>query len=796
MSDWFKESDCSSSRQASERNAYRAIAQDGWNGHQNRCGNSAETASEHLPGLSIGEDNGGSNFKDFLSRNDKSFRDGERHTWRGDESREHGSDNHRSDHAPHDRQHPHHHGRKSHWSNSSESSKCSGGGAADGGTTSPTDGGTTSPADGGTTSPADGGITSPTDGGTHAPNTTISELTQLSEQLLPVHANGSYPNVADWENLHAANVQRADNAARNGSDLEFFGDSITEAMGYDPAAMQPFKNNFGADNPTALGLGGDGTQQLLYRLNHGEMQGTPKAVVMNIGTNDIGSLSSQQIADNVQKSIESIQLRSPDTKIVLMGILPRTEAGDPGNARVDAANAALSRLATGDGAVQFVDLKSSFVDANGNQRAELYKPDKLHLSSAGYQAWADGIENAINRIDNMPATGSGSGSGDTGSGNSGSGGAGSGTGSGDTGSGTGSGDTGNWGGNSGSGDAGSGSGDSGAGDSGSGNGNVGSPLTTLDTANIRGVNLSGAEWGKNSSTDTQFWPTEEELDYYKSKGMNTVRLMLSWEQLQPKLGGPLDTAEMNRLKGFLKEADERGMKVLVTGGSFARYTLNHGAFGAGADGEVNGTKVGSDGVPTSAMADFWTKMVNEINSDPAASRGVGGWDLTNEPHTMGGSWPAIATAVDRAIRATGDQHTIVVEGDQWARDFSGLEQLAREDKNVAFEAHSYWDDGSGGYANQNPPANANVGVDHIRGFVSWLKQNDAKGFVGEWGVPTNNTAWAPAVTNFIDYLDDNDMGNMVWAGGPGWGPNYKLSVEPLNGQDRPIMKTIVDANET
>jgi Lysophospholipase L1 and related esterases len=632
-----------------------------------------------------------------------------------------------------------------------------------------------------------------------------------------VHKNGSYPSVNDWESLHSKNVQRAQSAAQNGSDLEFFGDSITEAMGWNPAAMQPFKNNFGADNPTALGLGGDGTQQLLYRLNHGEMQGTPKAVVLNIGTNDLGSLSTEQIANNIQKSIESIQLRSPDSKIVLMGILPRTDAGDPGNAMVDATNAALSKLATTNGAVQFVNLRNSFVDSNGNQKAELYNTDKLHLSPAGYQAWADGIRNAIGRINSMPATpsrpgsdsGSHSGAGNGSSGNSGSGDSGSGS-SGNSGSGTGSGDSGNWGdsgsGNSGSGDSGnwggnSDSGDSSTGDSGHSDAgdstpeeNVGSPLMTLDTAHVRGVNLSGAEWGKGSSSDTKYWPTEQELDYYKSKGMNTVRLMLSWEQLQPKLGGPLDTAEMNRLKNFLREADERGIKVLVTGGSFARYTLNHGAFGAGADGEVNGTKVGDSGVPISAMADFWTKMVNEINSDPAASKGVGGWDLTNEPHTMNGTWPQIAIAVDKAIRATGDQHTIVVEGDQWARDFSGLEELARIDKNVAFEAHSYWDDGSGGYANMNPPANANVGVDHIKPFVEWLKKNNAKGFVGEWGVPTNNTAWAPAVRNFIDYLDANNMGNMVWAGGPGWGADYKLSVEPINGQDRAIMKTIVEAN--
>ncbi|MFA7340885.1 MAG: cellulase family glycosylhydrolase [Candidatus Obscuribacterales bacterium] len=603
----------------------------------------------------------------------------------------------------------------------------------------------------------------------------ISELTQLSEQLLPVHANGSYPTTAAWESLHAANVKKAANAAQSGSNIEFFGDSITEAMGYNPAAMEPFNQAFSAGKPTALGIGGDGTAQLLYRLNHGEMQGQPKVAVLMIGTNDIGSLSPAEIAENTAKSIESIQLRSPNTKVMVMGVLPRPEAGDPGNFNVDATNEALSRLATANGDVEFTNLRNSFVDARGNQKTELYQPDKLHLTPAGYQAWADGLKGRLARMLSSPSVqtnpGDNSATSNSGASNS---------------------NDNNFNANN------SGINDSAANNSGTSDTPISnSPLTTLDTGAIRGVNLSGAEWGKNNNADSQFWPTTEELDYYKSKGMNTFRLMLSWEQFQPTLNGPLDPSEMTRLHNFLQEADERGLKVLVTGGSFARYTLNHGPNGQGADGEVNGTVVGEAGVPVSAMQDFWMKMVRHIDADPSASRAVGGWDLTNEPHDVGGTWPATATAVTQAIRSVGDNHTVVIEGDQWATDFRGLEALAKSDKNVAFEAHTYWDTGSGAYLNPNPPAdNPNIGVDKIRPFVSWLDQNDAQGFVGEWGVPTNNTAWAPAVSNFIEYLNDNDIGNMVWAGGPGWKPDYKLSVEPLNGQDRPIMATIVEANQS
>lgn len=779
MSDWCKESDSRKSPEKFENNNCGSISESQWSEKQNFRGRTTDTSVEHLPSLSISDD---------CSRKSE----------RSQEQR------------PNYAEHQHH--RKSQWNHWSGASGCpenyssskqeqTGSKQEQTGFKPEQTGSKPELTSGGTS--GDNIMNTPNKpevplagvGDTYKPNNSIDELIKLSEQKLPVLHNGSYPDVDKWQSLFFANVGKSRDAANNGSDMILYGDSITEAAGYDPKAMQPFKNNFGRDNPTALGLGGDGTQQLLYRLNHGEMQGTPKAAVINIGTNDIGSLSPDQIAQNIELSIESIRGRSPQTKIVLMGILPRTESGDPGNRQVDAVNAKLAQLATADGAVQFVDLKNSFVDANGNQRDELYKEDKLHLSTAGYQAWADGIKAAMKKIDEMPinlytAPLSDPGQFDD-SGNSNQGGGGTNTDSGYSGGGHTAGGTDDYG------QYGTG------GDSGGGDGvftpnqpGVGSPLSTLDVANIRGVNLSGAEWGKNSSSDTQFWPTEAELDYYKSKGMNTVRLMLSWEQLQPKLGGPLDTAEMNRLHQFLREAGERGMKVLVTGGSFARYTENHGPFGAGADGEVNGTVVGQGGVPISAMSDFWTRMVNDINADPTASAAVGGWDLTNEPHTMGGTWPKIAMAVDRAIRATGDQHTIVVEGDQWARDFSGLEELAAIDKNVAFQAHSYWDGGSGGYSNKNYPGDPDVGVNHIRGFVDWLKKNNAKGFVGEWGVPTDTTEWAPAVTRFIDYLDENNMGNMVWAGGPGWQPGYTLSVEPVNGHERPIWQSIMAANAT
>jgi len=317
---------------------------------------------------------------------------------------------------------------------------------------------------------------------------------------------------------------------------------------------------------------------------------------------------------------------------------------------------------------------------------------------------------------------------------------------------------------------------------------------SLDIGSIRGVNLSGAEWSKSRPNDNQFWPTAQELDYYKSKGMNTVRLPIAWEQFQPALNGPLDQNEMAQLDKFLAAADQRGMKVLIDLHNYDRYTPSHGAGGTGVGQEENGLVVGQAGLPVSALSDFWQKMANHVNANKTDSSAVSGFDLMNEPHDVGGTWANTATQVVQAIRATGDNHTLVVEGDGWARNFNGLESLAHSDKNIAFEAHSYWDsNGSGGYA-ADGPGDPNRGVNEIKPFVSWLKQNNASGFVGEWGVPSNDSGWEPTIKNFIQYLNENNVGNTVWAGGPGWG-GYKLSVEPEGGQDKAIMSAIVEANQ-
>ncbi|MFC6479198.1 hypothetical protein ACFQDN_25495 [Pseudomonas asuensis] len=83
--------------------------------------------------------------------------------------------------------------------------------------------------------------------------------------------------------------------------------------------------------------------------------------------------------------------------------------------------------------------------------------------------------------------------------------------------------------------------------------------------------------------------------------------------------------------------------------------------------------------------------------------------------------------------------------------------------------------------------------------MEWLKANNKKGYLGEIGVPNNNPAWLPALDNTLKYLAENCIPASVWAAGPGWGDDYILSVEPVNGQDRiqwPVLRKYIEGTHS
>ena len=173
------------------------------------------------------------------------------------------------------------------------------------------------------------------------------------------------------------------------AELVFLGDSITAGWGGQKAIWE---KAFGPYKPANFGIGGDRTQHVLWRIENGELETIKaKAVVIMIGTNNSGIDSAEGIAKGVTKIVEAVRAKQPQAKILLLAVFPRGEKASPnaGRDKLKMVNATIAKLDDGK-SVHYLDIGEKFLQADGSLTKEVM-PDFLHLSSKGYQIWADSI---------------------------------------------------------------------------------------------------------------------------------------------------------------------------------------------------------------------------------------------------------------------------------------------------------------------------------------------------------------------------------------------------------------------
>jgi beta-glucosidase len=149
---------------------------------------------------------------------------------------------------------------------------------------------------------------------------------------------------------------------------------------------------FAGWNPGNFGIGGDRTEHVLWRLQNGELEGvSPKAFVIMIGTNNVGSSTPEQVAVGVGAIVKTIEDKNPTAKILLLAIFPRgTGPTDRNRVSNDAANKLIAKLDDGKN-VKFLDIGGKFLDDKGVLLAGTFNNDNLHPVEKGYQIWADAI---------------------------------------------------------------------------------------------------------------------------------------------------------------------------------------------------------------------------------------------------------------------------------------------------------------------------------------------------------------------------------------------------------------------
>jgi len=228
--------------------------------------------------------------------------------------------------------------------------------------------------------------------------------------------------------------------SKGAGDVVFLGDSITHGW----EGQKAWEEHFGSFHPVNLGIGGDQTGHILWRITDGHELDhlKPMAAVIMIGTNNTGAHSAEQIAGGIKAIVEELKKQKPEIKILVLGVFPRGGSGDaernleqiaegiepvneelkkekpdvkrlnallkaldqnkgtiPGaklNKKIGEINAIISKLDDGK-SVFYKDIGKEFLDPDGGLSGAIM-PDYLHLSAKGYDLWGKAIKGDIEKL--------------------------------------------------------------------------------------------------------------------------------------------------------------------------------------------------------------------------------------------------------------------------------------------------------------------------------------------------------------------------------------------------------------
>jgi lysophospholipase L1-like esterase len=185
--------------------------------------------------------------------------------------------------------------------------------------------------------------------------------------------------------------------------LLFLGDSITDNWSKAPHIWKTYYEKY---QPANFGIGGDTTQNVIWRIENGELDGIhPRVVVLMLGTNNSASHTAAEIFAADKKIVEMIRAKIPETKVLLLAIFPRgvrknrdgsVDSGEEKMAVIRAVNFELAKLDDGKN-VRCLDIGTQFLGQDGKIPFTIM-PDQLHPSAAGYQLWADAMQPLLDEM--------------------------------------------------------------------------------------------------------------------------------------------------------------------------------------------------------------------------------------------------------------------------------------------------------------------------------------------------------------------------------------------------------------
>jgi lysophospholipase L1-like esterase len=222
-----------------------------------------------------------------------------------------------------------------------------------------------------------------------------SELPNSAE--VPVTQNRDH-RTYDWVERHNA-ILALNKPGASAAKVVFIGDSITHFWSGEPkstrvAGALTWEKYIAPHAPINLGYGWDRTENVLWRLRHGEVKGlAPKAYVVLIGTNNLNTNTVAETVEGIEAVCAEIRLKSPGAKILLLGLLPRSERPDAMRQKASEVNAMLVTRAPKI-SDRYMDLSARYIQPDGRITRAIMS-DFLHPTDAGYEFMGKAIDDAL-----------------------------------------------------------------------------------------------------------------------------------------------------------------------------------------------------------------------------------------------------------------------------------------------------------------------------------------------------------------------------------------------------------------
>ncbi|MBO5941031.1 MAG: hypothetical protein J6R18_07550 [Kiritimatiellae bacterium] len=205
-----------------------------------------------------------------------------------------------------------------------------------------------------------------------------------------------------WANRFLSRHNEIEKFKGKSVDLVLMGDSIIHFWEWKyPKSWKKLTQNHTALN---LGYGGDRTQNVLWRIDHGELDGyEAKFIVLMIGTNNNSAKDTkpEDVAAAIEKIIAKIRVKQPKATLILHPIFPRGNSAKSGNhalarERNEKTNVMLKQFAEKDGKIVWIDFNSKLIDSSGWVPKSIM-PDQIHPCDAGYDIWMEALAPVIGK---------------------------------------------------------------------------------------------------------------------------------------------------------------------------------------------------------------------------------------------------------------------------------------------------------------------------------------------------------------------------------------------------------------